>query len=262
MEKKKVVEILWTGGWDSTFRVVELSRMERVTVQPVYVVDPKRKSVPYELKAMDSIIKCLKEKCDTKAQIADIDKIELNNIQRDEEISEAYRIIHSKTGLGSQHEWLAWLGKQRPGMEMGTESGTPATSHIIDAIETFCNLRIEKNIGYVDSTSSVEGKLVLGWFKYPLITRCETDMLQQIEAWGYEDVMKNIWFCHTPINGTPCGCCHPCAVKMESEMQWLLPKKAQKNYHYYRIMKKYFGNKAANAYHHIIALSDKELGRH
>lgn len=53
--EKGTVNILWTGGWDSTFRVVELSRMEGITIQPVYVIDPNRKSVPYELRAMDNI---------------------------------------------------------------------------------------------------------------------------------------------------------------------------------------------------------------
>lgn len=245
----KRVQILWTGGWDSTFRVVELSRTEGVIIQPVYVIDPKRKSVPFELRAMDTIIKCLREKKDTKAKINDVKKIELCNIQSDDEISNAYRIISKKTGLGSQHEWLAWLGKQMPGMEMGTEAGVPSTSHIIDAIETFCKLQIKDGIGYIDpDLSSVEGKLVLGWFQYPIITRYETDMVHQIKEWGYEDVMSNIWFCHNPINGEPCGCCHPCAVKMESDMQWLLPRKAQKHYHHYTGIRKRFGDKCARLY--------------
>lgn len=247
MDKK--VQVLWTGGWDSTFRVVELSRMEGVTIEPVYVIDPNRKSVPFELRAMDKIINCLRGKKETKAQILDVKKIRLQSIPRDEEISKAYRIIHNKTHLGSQHEWLAWLGKRMPGMEMGTEAGIPATSHIIDAIETFCKLEVKDGIGYIDpDTSTVEGKLVLGWFRYPIITRYETDMAQQIKEWGYEDVMRDIWFCHTPINGEPCGCCHPCAVKMESDMQWLLPEKAQKHYYHYTKIKNRFGNKFAKFY--------------
>jgi len=246
---EKIIRVLWTGGWDSTFRIVELSRMEGVTIEPVYVVDPNRKSVPFELDAMDSIIRCLKERAETKAQIADVKKIELNTIPKDEEISKAYRAIHEKTHLGAQHEWLAWLGKQMPGMEMGTEAGSPKTSHIIDAIESFCKLEVKDGIGYIDPDGSTkEGKLVLGWFRFPIITRYETDMVRQIKEWGYEDIMKHIWFCHSPINGKPCGCCHPCAVKMESDMEWLLPEKAQRHYRHYTGIQKRFGDNCAKIY--------------
>ena len=55
MEERK---ILWTGGWDSTFRVIELSR-KNVVIQPIYVLDSGRKSTDYELKAIDKIIQDL-----------------------------------------------------------------------------------------------------------------------------------------------------------------------------------------------------------
>lgn len=51
----KVIKILWTGGWDSTFRIVELSRKE-VTICPLYVIDNDRKSKNFEIKAMNKII--------------------------------------------------------------------------------------------------------------------------------------------------------------------------------------------------------------
>ena len=42
-----VIKLLWTGGWDSTYRLVELSRMD-VTVQPIYGCDGKRDSMEIE----------------------------------------------------------------------------------------------------------------------------------------------------------------------------------------------------------------------
>lgn len=78
--------------------------------------------------------------------------------------------------------------------------------------------------------SSNEGLLVFGNFSFPIIDKYETDMLCNIKEWGYEDVRKEIWFCHRPIHGTPCGLCHPCDVKMESEMEFLLPEAARKRY--------------------------------
>ena len=32
----EIVNILWTGGWDSTYRMIELSRFQN-TVNPIYI---------------------------------------------------------------------------------------------------------------------------------------------------------------------------------------------------------------------------------
>lgn len=250
-KENSIVYILWTGGWDSTFRVVELSRTN-TDIQPVYVIDPNRKSKEYEMDAMNNIVKSLQKRNETKARFLPIKYWKLEDIPRDEEISKAYKEIYSKTHLGSQHEWLAWLGKMYPGMEMGTEAGVPETSHIIDAISRYCDLEIVDGIGKVNpETSTKEGNLVLGWFSFPIITRTERDMLRQIRAWGYEEIMKLIWFCHRPIKDKPCGFCHPCQVKMESDMEWLLPDNANKNYKRYKKIQSIAGNKFADYYARI-----------
>ena len=57
----------------------------------------------------------------------------------------------------------------------------------------------------------------------------EQEMLANIRAWGYEDIMAMIWFCHRPIHGKPCGMCHPCQQKMQG-MEFLLPEEAHKRY--------------------------------
>ena len=42
MSKVTHVDMLWTAGMDSTFRLVQLSKMKDVEVQPYYVVDKIR----------------------------------------------------------------------------------------------------------------------------------------------------------------------------------------------------------------------------
>ncbi|MGB9693260.1 MAG: hypothetical protein ACPLYF_00285, partial [Fervidobacterium sp.] len=46
------VNLLWSGGWDSTFRLLYLVFVEKRCVQPFYVLDTERASVLNELKAM------------------------------------------------------------------------------------------------------------------------------------------------------------------------------------------------------------------
>lgn len=50
------VTLLWSGGWDGTFRFLELMQHEDIEIQPIYVIDPGRESTPYEKKAMKKII--------------------------------------------------------------------------------------------------------------------------------------------------------------------------------------------------------------
>lgn len=242
----KEIKVLWTGGWDSTFRIVELSR-QKVIIQPIYVLDSQRKSIEYEFKAMDEIVKILEKKRETIAQIKPLKVIKKEDIPKNDDITNAYKVINSKTKLGSQHDWLARLAVVYPNIEIGTEWGEPETSHIIQAIQDFGELVIEDGIGYLDKEkSSKEGRLVLGNFNYPIINKTEKDMLEIIKEIKYEDVMKHIWFCHKPINGEPCGICHPCNVKIESDMSFLLPNSAIKRYKKYIIIKNVLGEKVAN----------------
>ena len=245
MVDSSIVNILWTGGWDSTFRIVELS-MQDVCIQAIYVKDPKRKSVPYELEAMKKITELIKNKEGTKARFLPLKLIDLEEILQNDEITKAYKFIYEKTKLGSQHEWLARLAADYPGIEIGTEAGSQESSHILKAINMFGVL--EKTDGKIvlnKEKSTREGLLVLGNVSFPIIDKTEKDMKDLIEKWGYEDVMQHIWFCHTPINGKPCGICHPCQVKIASKMEFLLPKKSVAKGKIYKLCETCFGEKIA-----------------
>ena len=52
-----VHRVLWTGGWDSTFRVLELVLHWKVSVEPHYVIF--HPSAPQEMAAMDAIRQAL-----------------------------------------------------------------------------------------------------------------------------------------------------------------------------------------------------------
>lgn len=218
------------GGWDFTYRMVELSR-ENCVIQPIYIIGDNRVSESEEKRAIHNITEMLNNRKETKASILPLKLIDKKEIPENKRITDAYKKISEKTNLGSQHEWLARYAYIHPGLELGTEKGNPETSHIIDAIESYGKLMKEKYTYVIDKNNSTEEAcLVLGNFEFPIIDKYETDMLDNIKQWGYEDLMSQIWFCHTPINEKPCGFCHPCAVKMESEMEFLLPADAQKRY--------------------------------
>ena len=238
--------ILWTGGWDSTYRIIELSR-KNITIVPIYIIGDNRTSEQYEKQAIERITSLLRQHPATKAVIKPVHYVEKKEIPTNEAISEAYKRIEKTTHLGKQHDWLARYAFYHPGLEIGTEAGEPETSHIIDAIQQYGVIKKERDTYVLDKEkSSDDGLLVLGNFEFPIIDKYETDMLRNINNWGYQDVMKEIWFCHEPIGGKPCGFCHPCVVKMESSMEYLLPTQARRRYAVWKMIAKIFSERIAD----------------
>jgi hypothetical protein len=58
MKTDNAVNLLWSGGWDSTFRLLELILVRRRPVKPYYVIDSQRMSTGVELERRDRIKDC------------------------------------------------------------------------------------------------------------------------------------------------------------------------------------------------------------
>ena len=253
MEEKNIRHILWTGGWDSTYRIVELS-MQEITVEPIYVRDPGRKSSARELKAMNNILEALEKKENTKANFLPIRIIELSDIPENKEVTKAYYKFKEEAEMGSQHDWLARLALQFPGMELCIEKGLSGHLPVRQSIQTYGGL-LEVENGFIinPDISTMELKLVLGNFVLPIFDKTELDMKKNIMEWGYEDVMSLIWFCHTPIKGEPCGLCNPCQTKMTSKMEFILPECAIKRNKKAALIERILGKKVGFVYRRVIA---------
>lgn len=230
MSNKKIVEIFWTGGFDSTFRVVQLSRMD-ITVQPYYLSD-KRIAESYELNAIKKITELINNHPDTKAEM--LPTVYVNVEDRPESqphISEAYKRIFEKNWLGNQYVWLADFAVQHPGVELSIEKGTNPVR------------LIENNGGFEKHSSETIGdyytvsekaqedyRTLFGNFGLPLLDYSKLDMKAFFIENCYEEIMKLTWFCHSPINGKPCGKCNPCKGVVEEGMAERLDEEALKRY--------------------------------
>ncbi|MGN1016481.1 MAG: hypothetical protein ACI4PL_05755 [Faecousia sp.] len=239
---QNVIELLWTGGWDSTYRLVELSRRS-VTVRPIYCLDPERPSTPVEQQAMSRILDALEKRPETKARILPVLSIDIASIPENPEITQAYRLLSQSGSLGDQYDWLARLSLEHPGLELGIEKANHEKT-------VGCRATILKNGALMDDGgvmvldrehSTRECALVMGNFRFPIIQITEDEMAENIRAWGYEDIMAMIWFCHEPLRGECCGMCRPCQQKMEGRMEYLLPPAAQRRYRIYKKSEALFG---------------------
>lgn len=229
---KRMVNVLWTGGWDSSYRIVELSRMD-ITLQPIYVYGEGRSSEKYELKAMQDILRKIDKKNETIAEILPIDFIRFDNIKLNNDISKAYNSIAEEIHLGSQYEWLPCLAFKYENLEIGIEKAPPEQSGAINAIKNYGKMQYDRKqdtylLDVNNSTKSL--KLLFQNLSFPIINKTGEDMKNNILQWGYEEVMENAWMCFTPIFGKPCGTCNPCKSKMETNMEFMLASSSKRRY--------------------------------
>ncbi len=244
MDRNKV-ELFWTSGWDSTYRLVELSR-EDVIVEPIYITEMGRESESIEIERHSIILNELRKKKETKATLLPVRYVRQSEIPQNIDISNAFNFIRNEVGLGVQYEILALYAAMNPGIEIGSEGGEPGTLRMTRALCEFGGMEIKGNeFTLHPDKATTEGRLVLGNMKYPIIDKPETVMRDNIVKWGYEDIMSHIWFCHNPINGRQCGLCRACEVKMETQMEFLLDEDAQKRYRIRERLRKLFGKRAA-----------------
>lgn len=232
MSKEKRAAIFVTGGWDSTFMFCKLSRLP-ITIEPIYVSNKERKSREYEMKAIDKTFHSLIKHPATKAKILPIKIIELNNIEIDQSIRKARRNLKKKTGLGYQYDYLATIAKDLGPVGVGIENSPPEGDTGETAILTRLAKLIPGPYGQIveQKNSDSDVNTVFGNMFFPIADITEPEMQDWAKKNGYDDIMHSTWFCHSPINGSPCGLCPPCEEKMGSEMGFLLPEEAKKRYY-------------------------------
>src|SRR4029453_5344521 len=102
--------LLWTGGWDSPFRLLWLLLREQRAVQPYYIIDSLkyRPPVPAEREAMRLIRQSLLQRYpDAAVRLADTIEARLSDIPVDPEIFRHYERCLANGFIGGQYEWLA-----------------------------------------------------------------------------------------------------------------------------------------------------------
>jgi hypothetical protein len=229
-----LINILWTGGYDSSFRMIELSR-NTLTIQPFYLCDHTRHSEPYELAAIAAITADIEMHPETKCTILPLLKIEVSDIEPDKEISVAYRRLHELTLIGPQYEWLARFAKINHGLELCLEKGESTKARNCILQNGYLKNFTDKNFSYCiidEEKSSADLIKVFGSFHFPLplfeITKSE--MHVDYKNMGFEETMFKTWFCHRPVNNEPCGICNPCKSVIEEGLSFRLSEAGLKRY--------------------------------
>lgn len=223
---KDVVRIFWTGGWDSTFRLLQLVLLEKRKVQPYYIIDPARKSTDAEIKAMNKIkYKLFVKYPATKELIVPTVIVNLSDIKPNEEVTNAYHKILKRQELGVQYEFLARYCAQEglEHLEIAVENG-PAVilAKLLQSYVVKVNEEKYPNYEIDSKYDGTDVHTLLKYFRYPILFITKLDMQEIGIKEEFADIMELTWFCHNPqkygASFQPCGVCNPCIGLMSAGM--------------------------------------------
>jgi hypothetical protein len=220
------VHLLWTGGWDSTFRLLQLLLLHKVEVVPHYLKDPTRASTSIELGTMEHICGVLLSTYPhTRDLLQPLRITSVANVATDTELDRALQEIRERVFIGSQYSWLPAYCKQHAIGEM--ELGVHVDDKVQAILSSFA-MEFEHPGGFrsvrVDPRHAGSAEHTLfRYFSFPLFGTDKVGIGQQAEAQGWSDIMDMTWFCHRPSRGRPCGICAPCLYTIEEGLAHRVP---------------------------------------
>jgi hypothetical protein len=203
--------LLWTGGWDSTYRLLELLLKEKRSVTPFYLIDAERPSTGKELQA----IKRIKERifCDypqTRELLQPTRYFAAADVAPDAEITDAFLAAREKNPLGIQYDWLARFCKQ---------NGITDMQLCIIHRDGNARITFEEKISEPNAEDALSR-----WFSFPIYQLSKLEIAEIAANRGWGKIMHMTWFCHTPKHGkTPCGKCPPCQIVIKEGLGWRIP---------------------------------------
>lgn len=231
---EKLVHLLWTGSWNSTYRLLELTSREGVRVQPYYIRDEKLARMDMEQHAMDKIRALLAQRFPGRAQrMAPTVYYDRGSILADEEIERKYRVLLKQYPLEEQYCWLPCYAKQLGINDL--EICIQNHGGFFGFLTENCVQRNEPVLGgYYRLSPDVPEEWPLSifhFFRFPVLSTNRAEMQERAERMGVLEILLESWFCHTPVFGEPCGRCKPCCDEAEAGCGRLPPAAVRRYRH-------------------------------
>jgi len=220
------VNLFWSGGWDSTFRLLQLVVEQGKLVQPYYVIDPNRLSLRHELKAMSSIKKLIYQRYpNTRGLILPTITTEVDDIVIDEEFEQAYREFLKIKKLDTQYRWMGHFCRQHDIHEVELSVERKANPKPGQRPTYFLE-KVGEGPEYRIADQYREGieYIMNGRYSFPIYGMTKMDAKEYSDKADWSDIMALTWFCHYPIRGRyPCGTCLPCDLVLREGLGWRIP---------------------------------------
>jgi hypothetical protein len=215
-----VVNLLWTGGWDSTFRLLSLISSYSCMVQPYYVISRGRPSWRIEVRTMDAIASaCRRNPSKYIGTILPTVFVDVDDLAQDQNIKHSLARLNKRTHVGEQFEYLAAYAKQSGinGLELAIENSAVVT-YLHDLLCMHLTLGEGPVTGVYVLSDDADNDLkeVFKYFSYPVFDLTKRQMEEAAKEQGFLDLLEMSWFCQRPVGGRhPCGTCPPCQTTIQ-----------------------------------------------
>lgn len=224
---------LWTGGWDSTYRVLQRALLDETSVRPCYVVDRDRRSTGKEVDTMNGLLKTLKSHHpEVFARIEPPRYIALQAIPPHAEIQDAWRHLCDAYDIGTQYGWFARLAEAADwtGVELAVYGGGRLRPMFGDHIQP--HVRPDGRTTWTLGPDAPEPqRLLFGRFAFPFWELSKREALEQAGREGLTEILDdNTWFCFNPQDGKPCGTCRPCRFMVKDGLGNRIPRSGHLRY--------------------------------
>ncbi len=209
------VHCLWSGGWDSSFRVLQLALIQKVPVQTYYVFDRRRKSTSYEIEAIRRMVYELGRQFPSAAAFLEpVRIINKSMLKKDPDTKAWHDSLNRKYRLGIQYEWFARICRQWKihDLEVGfirhPESQNQAFNELLES-----NITGREHSCKLQEHLSEPALELVRDFRFPIIHLTKEEMGEIAREHGFYDVLSLSWYCYDPgVDGMPCGECRPCQI--------------------------------------------------
>jgi len=222
----RIINLLWTGGWDSTFRLLYLLLVERKLVQPYYIIDTKRESTPVEIKTMRRIREKIFEKFPrAKELLAEIIFKNRNDIKENKKFAKMQKELSKKNRIGTQYVWLASFSEQEKidELELCVDGYAPGVVNSVlkpEVVGEGHECRLADKV----KNKNVE---LFRLFRFPLVVDYWKGKAGDFSRrQGVDDIMELTWFCHHPKDGKPCRKCYPCEQVKKAGLEYRFEMRA------------------------------------
>lgn len=224
------VNLLWTGGWDSTFQLLQLLIIQRRPVTPFYLIDADRRSTGLELRTIARIkARLLREYPYVSDLLEPTQYFAMSDVSPNGEITDAHEAIARVAFMPTQYEWLARFCKELGITDMQLCVHSERRHHDTHFDFGGCISECADGVHRVEQgPSTVHEHRALGCFSFPIITHTKVEMSDIAKEQGLTEIMGMTWFCRSPRKKmTPCGRCGPCIQAIEEGVGWRIPMRGR-----------------------------------
>jgi hypothetical protein len=206
-ETAKKIEIFWTGGWDSTFRLIQVLMTTSAQVRPHYLIRAE-KSTGIEIYVMILIRRAILTKYpEVRKRFLSTVYFNADQIEISEDIEKEILRLRKASQINEQYRLMLHYCKQ----------------FNIEQIE----VSLDKSPNETPEEWLIkhfQDSPIFNCFTYPIFNLTKSETHEIVKEHKWEDIMFMTSFCRRPkVVIEPCGQCGSCVDTVEAGMGFRFP---------------------------------------